>query len=165
MSGGHYDHHRNDQPDPQVCEQCLTDPFDCPHSGERERTQAMAANLARLAGSPDPNSYHARGRAIDVLPTRDPNVARRMIEWSRRWVAEYMGDDWPWFRRSDGPPHRYDPSVRHRVNEPTVWPYVPPPDARFVCMAGHRFTANPPPGIVTCPECGTEDIALEQEQP
>lgn len=123
-----------------MCEQCRVDPFDCPQSGERERTQQMAANLARLRGSPDPYSYHQRGRAVDVMPTDDPETRRSLLAASWDWVDGHVRADWPWWRRPN--PYR---------------------QVGYVCAAGHRFRGYPPPGLVVCPECGTEDVHLEEQ--
>lgn len=36
--------------------------------------------------------------------------------------------------------------------------------AQYVCKVGHRFTGYPPPGVVVCPDCGTEDINFDQRR-
>lgn len=62
--------------------------------------------------------------------------------------------------RHNGPPHVYTPGVQPPAHQPHVWWYQ-----RYVCAAGHRFTGQPPPGIIKCPTCGTEDLTMDQEQP
>lgn len=100
----------------------------------------------RLAGGPhDGRTRRSRSSTLEL--------------WCHDLCAE---TSWP-PRRGDAVTHIYqvgDDGAMHYQGDRHV-----AEDQRYVCAAGHRFTGNPPPGIVVCPECGTDDVALDQEQP